>query len=368
MNKFFKLDWVLIISIMLLLVIGLLVIYSISFDGSVLKSANLERQVVAIAIGFASMFFLAFSDYRKLNTHSTKLYFLMLFILMVVLVAGKTVKGHTGWLGFSSFSVQPVELAKLIIIIFLASFLSKKRTQLSIVVRIVASVVLVFLPVFLILKQPDLGSTVIILACWVTLLFTSGASKKNLLILFIAGAIILSPSWFFLKNYQKDRIVNFIEPYRDPMGSGYNVIQSTIAVGSGQLFGKGLGHGSQSQLNFLPEKHTDFIFSVIAEELGFFGAMAVFVLFGVIFWRLKETARAARDNFGYLFTIGVMAMIFFQLLVNVGMNIGVMPVAGVPLPLLSYGGSSMVTTLAAIGIAQNVYLRRKKSNSFDNLR
>ena len=310
MNKLFKLDWILIIAVALLLTIGLLVIYSISFNGSVLNAANLERQIISIAIGFALMFFLAFSDYRKLNDYSTKLYFLMLLMLAVVLVAGKTVKGHTGWLGFSSFSVQPVELAKLIIIIFLASFLSQKRTQLSIVVRIVASIVLIFLPVFLILKQPDLGSTVIILASWGALLATSGISKKNLALLAVIGAVVLSPGWFLMKNYQKDRIVNFIDPYRDPTGSGYNVIQSTIAVGSGQMFGKGLGHGSQSQLNFLPEKHTDFIFSVIAEELGFFGAAAVFVLFGIIFWRLVEAARASRDNFGYLFVIGTMAVLF----------------------------------------------------------
>lgn len=292
----------------------------------------------------------------------------MLLMLVFVLMLGKTVKGHTGWIGFSTFSIQPVELAKLIIVIFLASFLSQKRTQLSIVVRIVASVVLVFIPVFLILKQPDLGSTAIILASWGALLFASGISKKNLIILFLVGALVISPSWFFMKNYQKDRIANFIDPYRDPSGSGYNVIQATIAVGSGQLFGKGLGHGSQSQLNFLPEKHTDFIFSVIAEELGFFGATAVFVLFGIIFWRMKEAARMAHDNFGYLFVIGTMAMLFFQLLVNVGMNIGVMPVAGVPLPLLSYGGSSMVTTLAAIGIVQSVYLRRKNANILEGVR
>ena len=367
MNNFFKLDWILITSVLLLIIIGLLVLYSISFAGAVFNGGNLDRQIISISIGLGIMFFLAFSDYRKLNSQSTKLYFLMLLMLLVVILVGKTVKGHTGWLGFASFSFQPVELAKLIIIIFLASFLSKKRTQLSIVVRIIASVVLIFFPVFLILKQPDLGSTVIILACWIILLATSGINKKNLAILFLVGALILSPSWFFLKNYQKDRIVNFVDPYRDPSGSGYNVIQATIAVGSGQIFGKGLGHGSQSQLNFLPEKHTDFIFSVVAEELGFFGALAVLVLFGIIFWRMKEVARLAKDNFGYLLVTGSMSMLFFQLLVNAGMNIGVMPVAGVPLPLLSYGGSSMVVTLSALGIVQSVYLRRLKIDTVENL-
>ncbi len=366
-SNFFKLDWILITAILLLMTIGLLVLYSISFTGAVFNGGNFQKQIIAISLGIVIMFILAFSDYRKLNSNSTKLYFLMLLMLASVLFLGKTVKGHTGWLGFSTFSIQPVEIAKLIIIIFLASFLSKKKTQLSIVVRIIASVVLIFFPVFLILKQPDLGSTAIILACWVSLLATSGINKKNLMVLFLIGTLLISPSWFFMKNYQKNRIINFIDPYRDPSGSGYNVIQSTIAVGSGQILGKGLGHGSQSQLNFLPEKHTDFIFSVVAEELGFFGAFAVFTLFGIIFWRMKETARSARDNFGYLLVTGTMAMLFFQLLVNAGMNIGVMPVAGVTLPFLSYGGSSMVVTMAAIGIVQSVYLRRLKIDRVENL-
>lgn len=298
MNKLFKLDWILIIPIILLLIVSLLIIYSVSFSGSVLNPANLEKQIISITIGLALMFFLAFFDYRLLNYHSTKLYFLMLLILAAVIFLGKTVKGHTGWLEFFSFSIQPVEIAKIILIIFLASFLSKKKNQLSIIMRIIASIVLVFIPAFLILKQPDLGSTVIILAGWIVLLLASGLNKKNLALLIIIGALSVSSSWFFLRDYQKARIINFIKPSSDPMGSGYNVIQATIAVGSGGMFGRGLGHGSQSQLNFLPEKHTDFIFSVITEELGLLGALAVFVLFGIIFWRIKETARLARDNFG----------------------------------------------------------------------
>jgi rod shape determining protein RodA len=361
MNKFLKLDWVLLISVALLLILSVLIIYSISFSGSVFNSGNIQRQIISITIGTGAMFFLAFFDYRLLNYHSTKLYFLMLILLVVVIFLGKTVKGNTGWIEFFSFNVQPVEIAKIIMIIFLASFLSKKKTQLSIIVRIISSVVLVFIPAFLILRQPDLGSTAVILASWLVLLLASGLNKKNLALLVIVGMLCVSSSWFFLANYQKDRIVNFIKPESDPMGSGYNVIQSIIAVGSGGMFGKGLGHGSQSQLNFLPEKHTDFIFSVITEELGLAGAMVILVLFGIIFWRLKETARLARDNFGYLIVLGILTILFFQSLVNIGMNIGVMPVAGVPLPFLSYGGSSMVVMLVAVGLVQSVYLRRIKS-------
>lgn len=362
MSKLLKLDWILLISVFLLLIIGLLVLYSTSFDGSAFDSSNLKKQIISIAVGIIAMFFLSFFDYRKFNSYSTKFYFLMLILLLAVIFIGKTIRGSTGWIGIADYHIQPVEIAKLIMVVFLASFLSKKKTQLSIVVRTIVSIVLVFFPVFLILRQPDLGSAVIILASWATVLSVSGLNKKNLLILFIVGIMTLSSSWFFMKSYQKDRIANFIDPMRDPSGSGYNVIQSIVAVGSGGMLGKGLGHGSQSQLNFLPEKHTDFIFAVIAEELGFAGVAAVFVLFGTIFWRIKETARRARDNFGYLMTVGIMAMIFFQLLINAGMNIGVMPVTGVPLPLLSYGGNSISVTLAAIGMVQSVYMRGIKNS------
>jgi rod shape determining protein RodA len=173
--------------------------------------------------------------------------------------------------------------------------------------------------------------------------------------------LAFSSGWFLLRDYQKSRIKNFITPYEDPRGSGYNVIQSTVAVGSGGIFGKGLGHGSQSQLNFLPEKRTDFIFAVIAEELGLVGSGIVLILFTILFYRIKETARLARDNFGYLLTVGIMVMLFSQTLINIGMNIGVSPVAGVPLPLLSYGGSSMLSALAGLGIIQSVYMRRVKA-------
>ena len=359
-NKLFKLDWILMSAVFLLLFLGMLALYSISLEGSVFNNSNFQKQIISIIIGLILMLTLSFYDYRILNFHSTKLYFIALALLAAVVFFGTTIRGTTGWLDFFSYHIQPVEIAKLILIIFLASFLSQKKTQLSIVVRIISSLVLIFIPIFLILKQPDLGSSAIIIGVWITLLFCSGLNKKNLFILTLSIVLITAGGWFFLKSYQKERIVNFVKPYQDPAGSGYNVIQSIVAVGSGGLTGKGLGHGSQSQLNFLPEKHTDFIFAVIAEDLGFLGAAAVFILFGIIFWRLKEIAESARDNFGYLLAIGVIAMLFFQFLVNVGMNIGVMPVAGVPLPFLSYGGSAMITVLMAIGIMQSVYMRRIK--------
>jgi rod shape determining protein RodA len=342
----------------LLLIIGLLILYSISTEGDVLNSDQFYHQFLAICVGIFLMMALALLDYRTLNIYSTKFYFVALIILAAVLFFGTTVRGTTGWIGFESFHIQPVEGVKIILIIFLASFLSKKKTKLKESVKIIVSIVLVAVPVFLILKQPDFGSASIVAGIWCGMLFVSGINKKNLLVLFMIFTVVAGSGYFLLKDYQKERLINFIKPYNDPRGSGYNVIQSVVAVGSGGIFGKGLGHGSQSQLNFLPEKHTDFIFAVLAEELGLAGSLMAIFLFGVLLYKIKKTASLARDNFGYLLVIGVMIMFFLQIFINIGMNIGLNPVAGVPLPLLSYGGSSMISILASLGIVQSVYLRR----------
>lgn len=360
MQKFFKLDWVILVVIILLLAVSYLALYSVSRGDSGVDLGNFKKQLISGVIGIVIMFSIAFFDYRALSFFSSKLYFATVTVLFAVLFFGTTIRGTTGWIGFGSFHIQPVETAKLAMIIFLASFFSKKKSQLSIVVRITASVILIFFPVFLIIKQPDFGSAMVIVVSWAVMLSISGISKKNLIILFLLGIVISYSSWFALRPYQKERLVNFVNPYNDPRGSGYNVIQSMVAVGSGGLLGKGLGHGSQSQLDFLPEKHTDFIFAVIAEEMGFLGATFVLFLLSLLLYRIKEVARLAGDNFGYLLAVGIMVMLFSQILVNVGMNIGVMPVAGVPLPFLSYGGSSLVAVFASIGLVQSVYLHKIK--------
>lgn len=349
------------VSVFLLLCLGLLALYGILLNDPDSGTLNFKKQIVSCFLGIAAMLFLTFFDYRVLSLYSTKMYFIVAALLVLVIFFGTSIRGTTGWIGMGAFHIQPVEIAKLTMVIFLASFLSQKKTQLSIVVRTIASIVLVFIPVFLILRQPDFGSAAIIVGVWAIMLSVCGLNRKNLTILFLIFIIAAGIGLAFIKDYQKERIMNFLDPGRNPRGSGYNAIQSMVAVGSGQLFGKGFGHGSQSQLNFLPEKHTDFIFAVIAEELGFFGAVAVFILFGFLFYRMKETARMARDNLGYLITVGIMIMIFLQVLVNIGMNVGIMPVTGVPLPFLSYGGSSLVVTLSAIGIVQNIYLKRVKN-------
>jgi len=366
MKSFLKLDWILLSAIFLLLAISLILLYSLSFGDYDLGFSNFKKQAVSIGIGLFFLFFFTFLDYRIFNFFSTKLYFVMIFFLGVVIFFGKTIRGTTGWIGISSYHIQPVEIAKLIIIIFLASFFSQKKSRLSHLSKMISSIVLLSFPIFLILKQPDFGSAAIVVFCWVIILSLSGVGRKILISILLTGSLIILPSWFLLKPYQKERIINFVQPENDPMGSGYNVIQSMVAVGSGKIFGKGLGHGSQSQLNFLPEKHTDFIFAVLAEELGFLGVFFILAIFGVIFWRIKEIGKLSRDNLGFLIIVGIMAMFFSQFLINIGMNIGAMPVVGITLPFLSYGGSSMVANLMAIGIVQSVYLRRIQNQEKDD--
>lgn len=360
LKNFLKLDWVLTAAVFLLITIGMLSLYSISLAGEAQNTDHFYKQLLAIFLGVVFMLALSFFDYRALIFYSTKFYFAGILILASVIFWGVKVRGTTGWIGLGGLHFQPVEIVKIIIIIFLAGLLSKKKIELSSTVKMISSVVLVLVPVALIISQPDFGSAMIILGIWGGMLFASGVNRKNLLLLLIIGIIFSSSGWFFLKDYQKNRLINFAKPMNDPKGSGYNVIQSLVAVGSGGLYGKGLGHGSQSQLNFLPEKHTDFIFAVIAEEMGFLGSLMVLGLFGIIIYRMKETASLARDNFGYLLVVGILTMFCLQIVINVGMNIGLFPVTGVPLPLLSYGGSAMTMMLAAFGITQSVYSKRIK--------
>ena len=304
LKNFFKLDWIAIASGILLLAIGLTALYSVSGIEGVLNLSDFKKQIIALVIGLGLATFFVFFDYRSLNSYSTKLYFGALALLGSVFFIGTRIRGAASWIGFGSLHIEPVEIMKLVVIIFLASFLSKKKTELSMVWRIVGSVVLVFIPVFLILKQPDFGSASVIIGIWAGMLVASGINKKTAFVLVAIGILAATTGWFFLKSYQKERIVNFIEPANDPLGTGYNVIQSTVAVGSGGIWGKGLGHGSQSQLNFLPEKHTDFIFASIAEELGLVGAIIVLFLFGILLYRIRETAR---------FWPATISVIYFQL-------------------------------------------------------
>jgi len=364
-KSFLKFDWIIITSVLLLLGLSLAVLYPISYNGQESGgevSNFFLRQAVFAGIGLVVFIWLSFVDYRAFKSFSAVVFLGGIFLLLLALIFGKTIRGTSGWIDLGIFSFQPVEPFKLITVVVLAKYFSVNSRTIGEFRHILISAVPVILSVILILKQPDLGSAIVVLGIWLGMLTVSGVKKKYLVFLLLLGLILTLVSWnFLLKEYQKERLSTLIDPFADPLGSGYNVIQSTVAVGSGEIWGKGLGHGSQSQLNFLPEKHTDFIFAVIAEELGFAGAIFVLVLLMVIMTRLLTIARNSQDNFGKMLASGIVTIIFIQGAVNIGMNIGIVPVAGIPLPFLSYGGSSLITMLAALGIAQSVERRGKVS-------
>ncbi len=363
LGRILRLDWILITAVLLLLGVGLLALYSISVSEkfNVGEATFFSKQMVAFAVGIIIMFTFSLMDYHNFKSHSKIVYFLMIIVLILVLIKGSLVRGTTGWISIGFLNFQPVEVAKVLLILSLASFITKSKAMLSEITRLVASFSLAGVAIILVLLQPDFGSALVLMAIVVTMLLLSGIEWKYLAIMVGLGILSLIITWFLLADYQKNRIINFVNPENDPRGSGYNVIQSMVAVGSGGLTGKGLGHGSQSQLNFLPENHTDFIFAVIVEEFGVLGAGVIIILLIVIFYRLKKTAQIAMDNFGYLIVAGSMAMFFVQVVVNIGMNIGVMPVTGIPLIFLSYGGSSLVVSFMTIGIINNIFLVSRRN-------
>lgn len=363
LGKILRLDWILITAVLLLLGVGLLALYSISASEKInAQEANFfAKQAVAFAVGIIVMFIFSLVDYHNFRSHSKIIYFLMLLVLILVLIKGSLVRGTTGWISFGFLNFQPVEIAKVLLILSLASFITKSKAMLSEITRLVASFAIAGVAIGLVLLQPDFGSALVLMAILVTMLLLSGIEWKYLAVMVALGILSLVMTWFLLADYQRNRIINFVNPENDPKGSGYNVIQSMVAVGSGGLLGKGLGHGSQSQLNFLPENHTDFIFAVIVEEFGVVGAGVIIILLLVIFYRLKRIAQIAMDNFGYLIAAGSMAMFFVQVMVNIGMNIGVMPVTGIPLIFLSYGGSSLVVSFMTIGIINNIFLVSRRN-------
>jgi rod shape determining protein RodA len=360
LKKILKFDWIMMFTVVFLIGVGLLSLYSISLGDSQQEGMDVfSKQLIFVVIGIGVLVFFACTDYHYLRSYCTAIYFFSLILLIAVLIWGSTVRGTVGWLEIGAFHIQPVEIAKLALIVFLASFIAQKKMELSEIFRFFASFVMTGIMVFLVLRQPDFGSAMVLAAIWAGMLLISGMSRKTFLILIAVIFIISSFTWMVLADYQKDRLVSLLKPEIDPQGSGYNLIQARVAVGSGGLTGKGIGHGSQSQLNFLPEKHNDFIFAVIAEELGLLGAIFVILLFAVLFFRMRVAALSAPDNFGYLLVTGILVMFFVQTLINIGMNIGLVPITGLSLPLLSYGGSFLLVTFACLGIVLSVWSRKE---------
>ena len=356
-----KLDWILIGAIVLLLTIGLLSIASAS-QARTGAFLIFKKQITFAFIGLALLFLFSSIDYRFLRNYPAiilALYAISVILLILLFIFGSRIKGSVSWFRLSSpagsLGFEPVELTKLALIALLSKYFSSRHIDFGLIRHIFISGFYVFVPALLVLLQPDLGSAILLIVIWIGIMLFSGIRMKHLSILLLTFAILGGVSWeFFLKDYQRARILTFISPQKDTLGSGYNVAQSIIAIGSGRFWGKGLGHGSQSQLNFLPEQHTDFIFATIAEEWGFFGISLVLILWGIVFWRLFIIAMNSNTNFARLFIFGFTLLLLTHISINIGMNMGFFPVIGIPLPLLSYGGSNLIITLATFGIVQNI--------------
>jgi rod shape determining protein RodA len=359
---FKQFDWILFITAFLLVCFGLAVIYSIAFIKENPDFLNFKKQIFSFVIGIIFLFLFSLIDYKLLKSYYIFLYILASVLLISVLIFGRTIHGTTGWFSYGIFNFQPVEFIKLILIIFLAKYFSDRARELGRLQYIILSGIFTAVLIFLVLLQPDFGSALILFILWFGLLLVIGMKRSHLLLILGLIAIMIIGSWLFaLAPYQKDRVSTFLNPSSDPLGRGYSMTQSVVAVGSGKIFGRGLGFGSQSQLRFLPESQTDFIFAVIAEELGFAGVIFILGFFIILFYRISRNAREIGDDFGLFFTLGSLILLFTQAFVNIGMNIGVAPITGITLPFISYGGSSLITNMIILGILESIFIRNKRS-------
>jgi rod shape determining protein RodA len=352
-------DWLLLLQVTLVAVIGIVNLYSATAAWSEAATPVYLKQLSWFGLGLLVVVALSLFDYRHLEYLGIPAYGVTLLLLAAVLVVGRTSMGATRWLSLGAIGLQPSELMKIVIIIVLARYLAERGSVRGFALReLILPGALLLAPVLLVMKQPDLGTAMLLLAIGGTMALFAGIRRATLLFLAGCGALAAMGGWFLLHDYQRQRIYTFLNPDRDPLGSGYHIIQSKIAVGSGGLFGQGFRQGTQAQLSFLPERHTDFAFSVFAEEWGFAGCLVLLALYLlIVLWGLY-IARRASDRFGMYLALGVAAMLFWHIVVNLGMVLGLLPVVGVPLPLFSYGGTSMLTTMCGIGLLLNVSMRR----------
>jgi len=320
--------------------------------------ADWMRQIVWVLLGGALYVAATFYDYRRLRSIAPALYIGMLLTLVAVHLVGHSALGARRWLSLAGFPLEPSELSKLVLVIVLAAYLSRwERISWRVFGGALA---LAAVPASLVLTQPDLGTTLVLVAITCGVLFLGGARPAQLSSLVAACALVLPLLPYLLHGYQRRRLEIFLDPTQDPLGAGYNLLQARIAVGSGGLFGRGWLHGLQGQLGFVPERATDFVFATFAEEFGLLGSLVLLTLFGTLLIRALRSATVSPDRFGELLAGGTFVVIFVQVVENVGMNIGLLPIAGIPLPLISYGGSATITTLAALGVVQSVMIRRRR--------
>jgi rod shape determining protein RodA len=345
-------DWILVSAMLLLSLAGLVTMSSLGGN-----SSFFDRQIIWLIISFGVFFVFSLIDFKFLRRTQVIVWIFGISVALLgsLFFIGTISKGAQSWLNFGLFNVQPAEVVKLVLILLLAKYFSRRHVEIRNIRHIIVSGAYAFLLFVLVLVQPDFGSAMIIFFIWLGMILVSGLSKKHLLAVILLGALAFMFMWTtMLQPYQKARIMTFLDPLQDIRGTGYNAYQSTIAVGSGELMGKGVGYGTQSRLAFLPEYQTDFIFAAFAEEWGFIGVMILFLLFGIVVWRIIRNAFHGATNFETLFGIGMAVLIMSHFIVHVGMNIGLLPVTGLTIPFMSYGGSHLIVTFAGLGILMSM--------------
>ena len=357
-----NMDWGILICIVILLIVGLVGLFSAT-QGS--NYEEFKKQIMWLAISIPIMIILTFVDYNTISKISPILYIIIIIALIAVLFT-ESINGATSWFNVGAVSIQPAEFAKVIVIIALATYISRiqenGKDQISRPTRLLLALIIVAVPVLLIIKQPDYGTAVTFIVATIFILFASGIKKRYIFIGILLVAILLPTLYFFvLPEHAKTRIDVFLNPDLDPRGAGYNVIQSKLAIGAGEFWGMGLFKGNQTQLGFLYPKTTDFIFAVIGEEMGFVVAATVIITYVVLITRAIFIAKTAKDNLGSYIAIGIAGILLFHMTENIGMTMGLLPITGVPLPFVSYGGSSLLTNLMMIGLLLNISGRRQKA-------
>ncbi|MBP9803256.1 MAG: rod shape-determining protein RodA [Candidatus Pacebacteria bacterium] len=361
-----KIDWKIVFIVLPIVFFGIVTMQSFAPTEDVGNFAT--KQIVWTSISFLVFLFFSFLDFSFLKQTKVLVYLFLFFsgLLLFLFILGQVSNGAQSWFNFGGIFLQPVDMMKLVLILVLAKYFSRRHVEIKNFKHIFISGLYALIPFVLVFLQPDFGSAMVIFFIWLGMVLVSGISKKHLSIVFGGAVLVFLVLWTSVfAPYQKDRILNFFNPLADIRGSGYNVFQSTIAVGSGQFMGKGIGFGTQSRLKFLPEPQTDFIFAAFSEEWGFVGSVTLLILFGLLIWRILYFASFGASNFETLFALGVAIYFITHILINIGMNLGVMPVTGIPLPFMSYGGSHLLTEFAALGILVSMHRYKRRAHRDD---
>ncbi len=355
-NHFKKTDWLMILPVLFLNIIGLVSIYSSSIRGG--NFVNFKKQIIFLVLGYLLFFIFSFLDWRAVRDNSYLILIIYVFCILALLglfFFAPVVRGVRAWYKFGSFSVDPIEATKIALAVLLAKYFSMRHVEMYRLKHILLSGFYVFIPCILIILQPNIGSALVIVFLWIGILTVSGIRLRHFMILCICGLCLLAIAWFYiLKDYQKQRIIAFVAPQVEPLGSGWNQNQARIAIGSGGIWGQGFGNGSQTRYGFLPEPHNDFIFAAIAEEFGILGISVVIFLYVLFLWRIMKIAFKSKVNFCRLFAVGFSIMLMAQAVIHIAMNLGIIPVIGLSLPLVSYGGSNFLAIFAGLGFLQEM--------------